>query len=313
MESSKFLTRMWVVCLLAMLCCLLWGSAFPCIKIGYALFQIGADQTASQILFAGVRFILAGVLVVLISSTAQRRPLIPKKTSWAMIAKVSMCQTVLQYLFFYIGLAHTTGVKGSIIEGSHVFFSILIASLFFHQEKLTAAKALGCIIGFAGVIIVNLTGSGLSGGIALNGEGFLLLACIAYALSSVLIKSYSQRENPVTISGYQFILGGIIMVLVGAVAGGSLKAVSGWSYLMLLYLAMISAAAYSVWGVILKYNPVSKVTIFGFMTPVFGVILSAIFLGEAGSIPWLQCAAALLLVCAGIYIVNRVPKKETSF
>lgn len=296
-----------MVCLLAMLCCFLWGSAFPCIKIGYELYRIGADQTASQILFAGVRFTLAGVLVVLISSIAQRRLLVPKKTSWGMIVKVSMCQTVLQYLFFYVGLAHTTGVKGSIIEGSHVFFSILIASLFFHQEKLTGAKALGCIIGFAGVVLVNLTGDGLSGGIALNGEGFLLLACIAYATSSVLIKTYSQRENPVTISGYQFILGGVIMMIVGAAAGGSLHAVSTRSYFMLLYLAMISAVAYSVWGIILKYNPVSKVTVFGFMTPVFGVILSAIFLGEAGSIPWMQCAGALVLVCGGIYIVNRVP------
>ena len=310
MEKNKTLTKTWAVCLLAMACCFLWGSAFPCIKIGYELFGIDADQTASQILFAGVRFTLAGVLVILISSAAQRRPLMPKKTSWGMIAKVSMCQTVLQYLFFYVGLAHTTGVKGSIIEGSHVFFSILIASIFFHQEKLTGAKAAGCVVGFAGVVLVNLTGNGLGGGVALNGEGFLLLACIAYALSSVLIKNYSQRENPVAISGYQFVLGGAIMIIVGAVAGGSLHAVSTRSYFMLLYLAMISAIAYSVWGIILKYNPVSKVTVFGFMTPIFGVILSAVFLGEAGTVPWAQCAGALLLVCVGIYIVNRAPREE---
>lgn len=313
MERSKFLTKNWVVCLLAMLCCLLWGSAFPCIKIGYELFQIGTDQTASQILFAGVRFTLAGTLVVLISSVAQRAPLVPKKSSWGMIAKVSMCQTILQYLFFYVGLAHTTGVKGSIIEGSNVFFSLIIASLLFHQEKLTLAKAVGCIIGFAGVVIVNLTGSGLSGGIAFNGEGFMVLACIAYAVSSVLIKDYSQKENPVTISGYQFILGGIVMILAGLIAGGSLEVTSGWAYVMMLYLAMISAVAYSVWGIILKYNPVSKVTVFGFMTPVFGVVLSAVFLDEGGSLPWKQCAGALLLVCAGIYIVNKVPKEKVGF
>lgn len=309
MERSKFLTKNWVVCLLAMLCCLLWGSAFPCIKIGYELFQIGTDQTASQILFAGVRFTLAGTLVVLISSVAQRAPLLPKKSSWGMIAKVSICQTILQYLFFYVGLAHTTGVKGSIIEGSNVFFSLIIASLFFHQEKLTLAKAIGCIIGFAGVVIVNLTGSGLSGGIAFNGEGFMLLACIAYAVSSVLIKDYSQKENPVTISGYQFILGGIVMILAGLIAGGSLEVTSGWAYVMMLYLAMISAVAYSVWGIILKYNPVSKVTVFGFMTPIFGVVLSAVFLDEGEALPWKQCVGALLLVCAGICIVNKVPKE----
>lgn len=311
MEKSKLLTKTWVVCLLAMLCCLLWGSAFPCIKIGYELFDIGADQTASQILFAGVRFTLAGVLVVLISSIAQRKPLIPKTTSWAMIGKVSVFQTILQYVFFYVGLAHTTGVKASIIEGSHVFFAILLASLCFHQEKLTGSKTVGCAIGFLGVIIINLTGSGLGGGIAFNGEGFMLLSCLAYAMSSVLIKDYSQKENPVTLSGYQFILGGAIMALAGMTAGGRMEAASGGAYAMMLYLAMISAVAYSVWGIILKYNPISKITVYGFMTPVFGVVLSAAFLDEGGALPWKQCVAALTLVCAGIYIVNKMPKEGT--
>lgn len=310
MEKRKLLTKPWVVGLLAMLCCLLWGSAFPCIKIGYELFGIESDHTASQLLFAGARFTLAGILVVLISSLAQRKPLVPKKTSWGMIGKVSIFQTILQYVFFYVGLAHTTGVKASIIEGSHVFFAILLASVFFHQEKLTVAKGIGCIVGFVGVIIINLTGSGLEGGIAFNGEGFMILSCLAYAMSSVLIKDYSQRENPVTLSGYQFIIGGIVMAAVGAIAGGSLQVVSAWSLVMMLYLALISAVAYSVWGIILKYNPISMITVYGFMTPVFGVVLSAIFLDEGGTLPWVQCTAALVLVCAGIYIVNRVPKEK---
>ena len=80
---------------------------------------------------------------------------------------------------------------------------------------------------------------------------------------------------------------------------------------MLLYLAVISAVAYSMWGVLLKYNPVSRVTVFGFMNPVFGVILSAIFLRESGSIG-VVCILALVLVCAGIYIVNRTPKQSES-
>lgn len=303
--QKHFLQRTVAVCLLAMVCCLLWGSAFPCIKIGYEMFAIGAADTASQILFAGVRFTLAGVLVVLIYSIAKGRLLLPKKTSWGMIGTISAFQTVLQYLFFYIGLAHTTGVKGSIIEASHVFFAILFASLIFHQEKLDGIKGIGCVIGFAGVVLINLTGSGLGGGVRFNGEGFLVIACMAYAMSSVLIKNYSQREDPVIISGYQFILGGIVMIAVALLAGGRLGFSGPAALLLMVYMAMISAVAYSLWGLLLKYNPVSKVSVFGFMTPVFGMFLSAVLLGEGAQMPWLQSLAALILVCAGIYIVNR--------
>ena len=306
MKKELYLQKTGVVCLLALLCCFLWGSAFPCIKIGYTLFGIESTDTWSQILFAGVRFTLAGVLVVLVSSLAQRTFLFPKKTAWGMVVKISMAQTVIQYFFFYVGLAHTTGVKGSIIEGAHVFLSILIAALLFHQEKMTRDKGVGCAIGFAGVILVNLNGvESLGGGFAFNGEGFLLIACVSYAFSSVLVKRYSAEESPVVLSGYQFILGGVIMTAAAIAAGGHLSVHAPAAYLMLLYMALISAVAYSVWGVLLKYNPVSKVTVFGFTTPVFGVVLSALLLDEGGQIPWKQSLIALLFVCAGIFIVNR--------
>lgn len=304
-KEQHLLQRTPVVIGLALLCCFLWGSAFPSIKTGYILFQIGAEDTASQIFFAGIRFTLAGLLVVAIYSLAQRKLIFPKKTSWGMIGIVSMLQTVVQYVFFYVGLAHTTGVKASIIEGAHVFMAIIFACLLFRQERMTRAKTLGCIIGFAGVILVNLTdASQLGGGFHLNGEGFLLIACVAYALSSICIKIFSAKESPVVISGYQFILGGLIMIATGWMLGGQIHPVGGGAYILLLYMAMISAVAYSVWGLLLKYNPVSRVSIFGFSNPVFGVILSALILQEGADMPWIQSLAALVLVSAGIYLVN---------
>lgn len=305
MKDKNFLERTFVVCLLAMLCCFLWGSAFPCIKIGYQMFQISSDQTMSQILFAGVRFTLAGVLVILFGSILSRKILLPKRSSCKNILIICLFQTVIQYLFFYIGMAHTSGVKASIVEASNVFLAILVANLIFHQEKLTFSKMLGCVIGFAGVILINLTGSGLEGGMTMTGEGFILLSAAAYAVSSVLIKRFSVYENPVVISGYQFMIGGLIMIVVGLAGGGSLHPTSPTSALMMLYMALISAVAYTIWGILLKYNPVSRVAVFGFMNPVFGVVLSALLLKEYSQIPLFQCVASLVLVCLGIYIVNR--------
>lgn len=301
--NENIMTKTVVVWLGALLCCALWGSAFPCIKIGYRLFDIPSDAVATQILFAGLRFTLAGVLALLIGSVLSRRWLIPKKGSGVKIVKLCMLQTVAQYLFFYVGLAHTSGVRASIIEGVNVFIAILVASLIFHQEPLTARKMIGSIIGFAGVVLVNLTGDTGIGGFQLLGDGCIVLSTVAYAFSSVYLKRYSKEEDPVVLSGWQFVLGGLIMIACGLLFGGRLEVVSASGIAMLIYLAVVSAVAYSLWGVLLKYNPISRVAVFGFMNPVFGVILSAIFLREAGSLG-IMCIISLALVCGGIYIVN---------
>lgn len=312
-EKENILQKGWVVALLAMVCCFLWGSAFPCVKIGYDLFQIAAEDIASQILFAGTRFTLAGVLTIAIGSLMSRKVLKPERTSWGMILKLCMVQTVIQYLLFYVGLANTSGVKASIIEASNVFLAILISALIFHYEKLSKEKVVGCLLGFAGVVLINLSSGGFGGSMSLIGEGFIFLSTLSYALSSVLIKKYSQRENPVTLSGYQFLLGGLIMAVVALIAGGKLQHFTVQSTLLLVYMAMISAVAYSLWGLLLKYNPVSKVAVFGFMNPMFGVILSAVLLKEQNQAFTLRGLVSLVLVCVGIYVVNQdfSKKKKT--
>lgn len=311
-NKETFLQTGWVVALLAMVCCFLWGSAFPCIKIGYALFHIATDDTASQIVFAGARFVLAGILTISIGSILSRKMLFPASNSWGMVIKLCLAQTVIQYLLFYIGLANTSGVKASIIEASNVFLAILISALIFHYEKLGVGKIIGCLLGFAGVVLINLNGTGFDGSMTFLGEGCIFLSTLSYALSSVLIKTYGRHENPVTLSGYQFTLGGMIMTLVGFFMGGKLHGLTVQSTMLLIYMALISAAAYSLWGILLKHNSVSKVAVYGFMNPVFGVILSAVLLKEQNQAFTIQGLISLILVCIGIYIVNKDFSNETN-
>lgn len=303
------MTKGWAVALLATFCCLLWGSAFPCIKIGYQLFQIDASDTASQILFAGCRFFLAGLLVILFESIRNRSFLLPKRNAIPSILKLGMVQTVLQYLLFYMGLANTTAMKSSIITGSNVFLTILVAALIFRYEKLTGQKLLGCLFGFSGVILINLNGSGLDASMKLAGEGAIFLSALSHAFSAAMIKKYSKTESPVTLSGYQFLFGGILLILAGLIFGGHVHGFSGASTLLLLYLAFISAAAYTLWGILLKYNPVAKVSVYGFLNPVCGVLLSALLLQECSQAVGGRGLLALLLVCLGILTVN-LPKKQ---
>lgn len=299
--GSQLFQNQIILTLAATLCCALWGSATPFIKIGYELI-LSEQNVASTILFAGVRFFLAGVLTVLIYSIARRKLLYPKRKNLHKVALVSLFQTVIQYLFFYIGLSNTTGVKGTVISGSNTFFAILIASLIFRQEKLTAKKIFACVMGFAGIIIVNL--QGLDFTMNFTGDAFVLFSTIAYAISSVLMKRFSNDEDPVVISGYQFILGGAFMIIVGALLGGAIALTTMKAVGVLVYLAFLSAIAYALWGVLLKFNPVSKVTVHSFLIPVFGVLLSSLMLTEKSGVSPLNLGVALVLICVGITTLN---------
>lgn len=303
--KKDFLTRPWAVALLACICCVLWGSAVATIKTGYRLMDIDSADTAAIILFAGLRFALAGILVAGFACMRKKRVILPTKTVLKYAFPLCLAQTVGQYVFFYVGVAHASGVKSSIFTGLGNFIAILMSCLIFRKERMTGSKLAGCILGFAGVLVINLTGSSLDFGISLAGEGALFVSQIAYALSTVLIREFSKEESPMTLSGYQFFIGGVIMIVIGLLTGGRLRQCQAAALLILLYLALLSALAYTLWSVLLAHNPVSSVAVYGFVNPLCGVILSALVLGEAGQILNVGSMAALALVCAGIYVVNR--------
>ena len=316
-KSERIFSSPIIITLIALLCCALWGSATPAIKIGYAL-MLPEKDVPSTILFAGIRFFFAGLLTVIIFSIARKKVLIPKRESLANIGIVSVFQTILQYIFFYVGLANTSGVKGTILTGSSTFFAILIASLIFKQEKLSTKKIVACVLGLAGIVVINLNGLSLS--MNLLGDGFCVFSAISLAISSTLIKRYSKTEDPVTISGYQFILGGAVMIIIGLAFGGKIHVGSFSAAALLAYLSLLSAVAYSLWGILLKFNPVSSVTVFSFTTPVFGVLLTMLLIDESSNVGTLNLISALLLVALGIFllnadtkaIINKITKKTES-
>lgn len=310
MKQNRFLKTQGGLFLAAIVANLFWGSAAPAIKLGYRLFQISSDAPMSQILFAGVRFMIAGILTILLGSILERRLLYPNRNSGGMLLLLALTQTILQYVFFYLGLSVAPGYKGSVLSASSVFFSVLLSSLVFRQETLTARKLLGCLIGFSGVILVSVQNVSDGAAFRWNGEGFLLLSALSAACSTALIKSFSRWENPVTLSGYQFLLGGTVMALIGAASGGALQPITHGAWLLMLYLGILSAVAYTIWSLLLQIHPVSRVTVFVFINPVFGVLLSAFLLGEGSQLNLPRCLLSLLLVSVGIWVVNRTKQSK---
>ena len=299
-SSEEFFRKKSVVVIAALLCCALWGSAFPLVKIEYRLLNISG--AGSQILFGGYRFLLAGLLTLLMGALSGHRVTEIKRSSLPYICMQGLLQTTMQYVFFFIGLANTSGARSSIISGSNSFFAIIIAPFLLRGEKMTKRKALGCIAGFLGVIAMNFTPGGETVPVRLTGEGFVLISAVAYGASSVTMKLISHREDTTLLTGTQFIFGSAVMVVLGLLLGGKIGGFTAKSAALLAYLAFLSAAAFSLWAALLKVNPVGKVAVFGFSIPVFGVLFSALLLGE--KVLTVNNLLALVLVSLGIIIVN---------
>lgn len=291
------------VVLMAVLCTLLWGSAYPAIKTGYEIFGLATNDISGKLVFAGVRFLLAGIITLFFLCIQSRKIPFPTPGQWKGVLSVGLIQTALQYTFFYIGLSYTSGVNGSILNGSTAFFAVLCAHFGFKNDKLTLRKGIGCLIGFLGILLINVSGiCGSSPAVHLLGDGMVILAAAAFAAGTMLGKRISSNINPLLLSGYQLGVGGAVLLAAGILSGGTLPVVTLGGLLLLFYMALLSAAAFTIWTFLLKYNAMSRITVYNFLTPVFGVLLSGLFLGEA----FLSAAnlAALLLVCAGIYVVN---------
>ncbi len=300
---SQFLCDPKTVLLLATLCCALWGSSYPAIKNGYELLQIAPHDVSSKLIFAGYRFLLAGLCLLLLAVMMRKPVLRLSPRTFGQVALLGLVQTGLQYVFFYIGLAYTTGVRASILNATTTFFSVLLAHLVYHNDKLSTRKSLGCLLGFAGVLTVNAGAGPLDALPSVHGEGFIVIAAFVLSAASIYGKYVSHRMDAMVMTGWQLAIGGLALLAGGYATGGTLGHMTATSTLLLIYLALLSAVAFTLWSLLLKYNPVGRVSVFAFLVPVFGAGLSAIFLGES-IFEW-KNLAALVLVCAGIGLVTR--------
>lgn len=304
MKAKDSALKKSTVILLAIFCCVLWGSITPVVKVSYQYFGISVGSLPDLTVFAGVRYILCGLTGIAFGTVKNRRFLAPRRTSWSMILKLAFVQTFVQQLSFYISLTHISGINGSVLGSLNNFFSILVACLVFRQEKLTARKLLGCALGFGGVVFINISQGSFAADISLAGEGAMLLACLSCGASYAMIKEYSPREDMLVLMSYQFFLGGIGLALVGLAFGGSFHGACLTGWLLFAYMVAMPITAFTIWGMLLRSSKVSQLSAFGFINPITGVILSAVCLGESSQVSPLFCLASLLLVSAGIWIVN---------
>jgi drug/metabolite transporter (DMT)-like permease len=287
----------------ALICALLWGSAFPMVKTGFVLLDI-QQSTGGKLYFAAYRFLLAGVMIftgVLISGKSIG---LSHKRDYGAMVLTGLLQTTLQYTFFYIGLSNTTGVKASIIIASGSFFLALFSHLWFKDDPVTVRKSIGLVLGFLGIVLVNLKGESLNLQMTLTGEGFILLTALSSTLALVVVKKTAVRVYPPLMSAYQLVIGAAGLFLLALFFDSpAILVFSGPSLVLLLYLSFLSAAAFSLWYLLIQYNRLSSMAVYRFLIPVCAVLLSVALI-DSEHLQW-PAVVALVLVCLGMVLTAR--------
>ena len=198
-------------------------------------------------------------------------------------------------------------MKVSITTSTSTFFSVILAHFLYANDRLTPRRILGSVIGFVGVVVVNLSATGLDLHVSLLGEGFIVVAALLFSVAGVYGKGISAGMDTGVMTGWQLMLGGAVLGLAGLATGGHFGAFGWQAAILLAYLAALSAAAFALWALLLKHNPVSSIAIFNCAIPIFGVLLAGLFLGES-IFEW-KNLAALVLVSAGIWLVTASERK----
>ncbi len=305
MKRSVFQNRI-AAPLLAVFCTMLWGTAFPFIKLGYAAFEIGSGDFGAKLLFAGLRFSIAGLMVFAFTALKRERVKQDKGRLLRSAALLGSVQTFAQYLFTYIGIGLTTAANTSIITACASFLTVLAAPFFFRSDRFTALKLLGCALGFAGVLLVN-RGGGVTAE-TLPGDALIFLSTVCAAGGNIIAKKSAAGLDPVRLTAWQLLFGGILLCGAGFAAGGGLDLLNLHGVLILLWLAFVSAAAFSIWTALLKYNPAGRISVFNLLVPVFGTALSGLLLGE--DVFRVESIVSLLLISSGVILVNLRREKD---
>ncbi len=281
---------------------MLWGSAIPSIKLGYDLFNIAANATADKLLFAGVRFLGAGLVILLPYFISHKKVMFTKKLCTNSLV-LGLIQTAGQYFFMYIGLAYTTGVNASVFNAFGTLLYIVLAWLIYRDEKLSCAKLIGCIVGFFGILL-NCLATQKMGTLSFLGDGFIIISNVCVAVGFLYSKHSVKNSDPFLLTGIQMGIGGFVLLVIGLILGGTLPEVSLNGVLLLLYLMIVSSVAFSLWTLLLREYPSALVGIFNFLTPVFGTVFSYILsrLGLLNEVSAFTTYTVLAIVCSAVGI-----------
>lgn len=284
---------------------LLWGSLFPMVKLGFSAYEV--QGTADILLFAGIRFAICGAVICLFAACRDKQSYRPVVGSIVPILLSGLFAIILHYAFTYLGLELTDSSKTALIKQIGALFYVCFSFLFIKTDRPTAKKIVAAVVGFLGIIVLNIDENGLAFSV---GDVLILGASFCTVFSNVISKKVFERVSPITATGISQLFGGVVLLSVGALMGGTVHFTLDASLWIMVYICTASIVSYCVWFGIVKNEELSKLFIIKFAEPVFACIFGALILGE--NIWKIQYLIAFLLISGSIWFSNTKSKKKAS-
>ncbi|MDQ8181669.1 DMT family transporter [Pelagicoccus sp. SDUM812005] len=286
-----------------LVCAALWGSAFPVIKLSYEALAIDGFQ--EQMVFAGLRFTLAGLLIVPFcrSSVVETVRTAPR----GLLIWVILGQTVLQYVFFYYALSVSSGTLGALLGSSGSFWWMLLAPLLLRTALPSGWQwaMIGlCSLGIGLAVYAPGAGSGQVG----LGALCFLLASLSGAFGAIGLKKLSAFHGSRAITAISLFAGGLCLLLVGLEGwDGFWRDLSGKALWALLYLAFLSATAFTLWNRLIEQYSVNVLSAYRFLIPLCGVIESSLLV--EGETIGLGIVLGGTLILGALYGMSRLERR----
>ncbi|HEY3547351.1 MAG TPA: DMT family transporter [Propionicimonas sp.] len=257
-----------------------WGACFVAIRWGL--------RDAPVLWFAALRAVIAGA-ALLVLARAQRRPTPRGRRSWTLVAALGLVNVTIAFAAMFAGVAGLATGVAAVLSNAQPLLILLPAS-WLYGEKVTPRTSVALAVGFAGLLVVALPGGG--------GRGALLSLLAAAAITGgTLLARRLGDLDVVVVSAWHFLIGGgALVVLATAVEGIPRVAWTPRFALVLAFLALIgSAATFVAWFTEARRCRLDVLSGWTLLTPVFGVALAAVMLGERPA-GWSAVGLAAVLV-----------------
>ena len=206
-------------------------------------------------------------------------------------------------MFSYVGLGYLPSSRSTILDSLNGFFAIILSCIIFEDDKFSKTKALGCILGFSGILLINIQpGQNFLQGISFRGDGMIILNALCGAFGGIITRIISKKMDMTVATGLSMTIGGGLLCIISAIIGPASKwTINMKSIITMVGLILISAVCFGVYNQLLAYHPISKIAIFNAFIPILGVIFSSIILGEPMRIKYIIAGC---MVAFGVYIMN---------
>ena len=286
------------------LACLLWSTAFAVVKIGLVY--------CTPLLFAGIRFILAGLLLMPFCGGV-RYYFKSARYSLKTIVKVSLFQTFLLYSLFFWGMSLVPGSTGAIVTGSTPLITAIAAHIFLRDDKLYIEKAIFIFSGMLGIILISLEKQFMIGNSFKDLAGMIILlgATFASGMGNIVVSADKSDIDPVILNSAQMGIGGFALLLISFMIEGYPQIeITKQFVFALLWLAFISAAGFSIWFYLIKQErvKVSELNMWKFIMPIFGALISWILLKNDS--PTVLSIVGMLIIAMSVLLFNLKKKNR---